>query len=506
MTIRTDVTVDWEKSPRLIEVAAPSTSLNAQDASDTLRSLEHKPNPGFDVFSHDYIVEADGKNPLPGGDEVGITLTYQDGQIAFARTSSRCNGTATTGSSTQLIDNTADFVTDGVQRGDWVINFTDQSVTEVLSVIDLNTLEVRPLSDGTDNDFDIGDAYKVWEVADCELGGGNQLAIDSVGGDINPLFTTFGRFGTRTASSSATSTSQESLEAGIFGGVVVVDSINGFEGTDRNSAGYLIGTHRAPAKLMSDALTIAVDQGVKKFLFYENTTLDEDYSAVYVFEAISPNKSIIINPGADVTGCNFYKMTLQGELDGVNLVDSCAINAVTNISGFVNNCSLQSTITMNGETEFIRCVSGVEGAGYATVNPGSNVMKVRGLLGSLGITGATGGTSTIGNSEGQIHFDNTCTGGTFYLRGHPSKPVDDQSQVGCTIISDTAQEANWEYAIEGGYNAQQMMRLIAAAAAGDVVQQTDGSYVIQGIDGSTDRISGESAANNGRNVTALDAA
>ena len=58
--------------------------------------------------------------------------------------------------------------------------------------------------------------------------------------------------------------------------------------------------------------------------------------------------------------------------------------------------------------------------------------------------------------------------------------------------------------VENSLTFEQMYRLIAAAAAGNIEQQTDGSYVIKGIDGTTDRIEGDDAANNGRTISARD--
>ena len=58
--------------------------------------------------------------------------------------------------------------------------------------------------------------------------------------------------------------------------------------------------------------------------------------------------------------------------------------------------------------------------------------------------------------------------------------------------------------VENSLTFEQMYRVLAAAAAGSVVQQPDGSYVIKGIDGTTDRIEGDDAANNGRTITDID--
>ena len=79
---------------------------------------------------------------------------------------------------TVLIDNLATFITDGVQRGAVVINFSDQSITEVLEVLAETQLRSRVLRAGTTNQFTSGDAYKIWNIEQCEVQGGNLVAID----------------------------------------------------------------------------------------------------------------------------------------------------------------------------------------------------------------------------------------------------------------------------------------------------------------------------------------
>jgi hypothetical protein len=84
MAVRTDVTINWEISPRVITVAAPSTSITIQDLNDTLRFLEYSPNPGFDVHSEDYILESEGKFDLRDGVKLtGVSLRLVNAKIAF---------------------------------------------------------------------------------------------------------------------------------------------------------------------------------------------------------------------------------------------------------------------------------------------------------------------------------------------------------------------------------------------------------------------------------------
>lgn len=201
MAVRNDITVDWNVSPRIVTVAAPSADLSMQDLVDTLRVIEDD----FRGMSERSLLEAFGKQPLGGSVSVGITVGLLDAQLEFeARTTPAVTGTISTASSTQVIDNGADFTGDGVRRGDVVINFTDGSVADVLDVIDGNTLNVRNIAGGAENDYDIGDSYKLYQIAAVTSLGGNLTAKDSIGADIEPVLPTFATRMTRALSSDAT--------------------------------------------------------------------------------------------------------------------------------------------------------------------------------------------------------------------------------------------------------------------------------------------------------------
>ena len=79
MTFRSDITVDWSVSPRIITVASPSVELLIQDLIDTLRDLED------DIVNMGYkaIVRATGKQSLTSDLLVGITCTLLNARLAF---------------------------------------------------------------------------------------------------------------------------------------------------------------------------------------------------------------------------------------------------------------------------------------------------------------------------------------------------------------------------------------------------------------------------------------
>ena len=81
MSVRNDITVDFDTSPRIITVADPSTSLTIQDLWDTLRQFEDEiPYLSFYTL---LSVKSGGKISLGGGEYTGISLVLNDALVAF---------------------------------------------------------------------------------------------------------------------------------------------------------------------------------------------------------------------------------------------------------------------------------------------------------------------------------------------------------------------------------------------------------------------------------------
>ncbi len=79
MTIRTDITIDWSVSPRLITILSPSVLITIQDLVDTLRDQEDE----MINLTYSRLINAAGKEPLGGGVSVGITATLQNALLQF---------------------------------------------------------------------------------------------------------------------------------------------------------------------------------------------------------------------------------------------------------------------------------------------------------------------------------------------------------------------------------------------------------------------------------------
>jgi len=75
--IRSDISINWLSSPRLITIASPSVSIVMQDLYDTLRNAETT------NMDKPIIVSGSGKEPLGNGVYVGLTVSLLNAQLAF---------------------------------------------------------------------------------------------------------------------------------------------------------------------------------------------------------------------------------------------------------------------------------------------------------------------------------------------------------------------------------------------------------------------------------------
>lgn len=219
MTTRTDVTYDLRRSPRIAEVAAPSVEMLVQDYVDTTRPFESS----FEAMSHLFLISASGKDSLGGGKSVEITMSEKDLKLSFqARTTAVETGTVTTPSGAPtpsgeitFSDSTAAFIANNVARGSLVINFTDQSIADVVQVVSESSLTTKTLVNGIGNTFDNADVYHVFNIVQCVLQGGNTVAVDSLDVATNAVLPTAFTQIVLTLSSSGTISNLTDIETDI---------------------------------------------------------------------------------------------------------------------------------------------------------------------------------------------------------------------------------------------------------------------------------------------------
>ena len=231
------------------------------------------------------------------------------------------------------------------------------------------------------------------------------------------------------------------LEAGLFNGQVCIDVNSGVSGTGKTSNGGIIGTRQVPSNNISDAKQICIDRGfVDINLMTSYTIVNEDLSSGYNISGDSPFLTLTVNPAANVTNCRMADLTLDGELDGLNVVERCRLNNVSAVSGMMHKIALAGDITVSGPTLVMESYSNWVGVGYASFDVGSHNIEIRDFHGSMGALGVTGGTHSIGITEGRLIVDGTA--GTVHVRGTPYEIIDLSG--GLVTIVDQTETSNIE--------------------------------------------------------------
>lgn len=424
MASRTDVEVTYADSPRVAEIAAPSTDINMQDLVDTLRDAEYS----WAGNTSKKLLNASGKEDLGGGVRVGITAALQNLLLAFeGRTTPAETGTVTSNPGSvivgrdQFVDTSADFVTAAVARGSLVINFTDQSVAEVVSVDDLNTLTTKTLVNGIGNTYDVADVYHVFNIIQCKADGGNLVAVDEAQATVAAILPTAFTQVTLTSSSSATISEQIDIRHASFEGAVHIDDGNQ-NGNAQAGTEFPVGTPRVPVDNFADALLIADINGFQHIQLMTDATLPAgpDFTG-YIFVGKSKRRTTLTVPtGATVDNCEFDNMSLTGTLDGVSLVVNCTVYAILDFDGEMDLCGLSGDVTLNagGFGEFINCHSEVAGDLTPKIDVGTAACLGRDYSGGIEFINKTGTAAFSWDMDsGQIIVADTCTAGSVTLRG-----------------------------------------------------------------------------------------
>ena len=482
MATRDDVVVDFEPSPRIAIVDAPSVEFVVQDIVDTLRKREDT----FRGQSEAKLLDASGKDDLGGGVSVGITAALQDTQIAFeGRTTPAETGTVTTASSTpvgnspprkdgliELIDSNADFVTANIQRGSLVINFSDQSIAEVYSVISPTTLVTRTLVNGITNTFQIGDVYHVFNIIQCELIGGNLVGVDENGQPIIPISPTAFTQVVRTASSSATlstvgaagiPTAAENAEAvweysttnsvpndsyaslvrrDAFNGVILVDPIGGSAGT-----AWPLGTSTSPVNNIADAVAIGIANGIYDIRLTDDINiLPTDNVDNFTITGLNPDKVNVTvqagSPGASTQYTTFVNVDLAGALDGRVIIKDSLIDGVSNFEGVIHQSVIGTTgVALSSTTTGSSYILDSFGEDNAVIDYSGvtlHDLDIRNFNGGLEIDNKTDTSPlSIDMNSGEVVLTNTTTTGNITLRGIYNLVDNSTGSPGVNLIQNT---------------------------------------------------------------------
>jgi len=447
MADRTDITYIQQLTPRVAEIAAPSTEIVMQDYVDTSRLEEER----FQSMGFGKLINASGKEQLDANTIVSITVQEQNLQLAFARRNDPAEtGTVTTGSGPPnavgwitFVDTSADFIAAGVAPGSYIINWTDRNTSDVVNVVDANTLTLKTPFNGTDNEYDIGDDYSVWNVTQVRTSGGNLTAVDEAGDPIPAILPTWGTQVILQTSSSGTISELSEIRYAAYGGGVSLDPTNpnAISGTD-----YPAGTMAVPSDNWADALTIHNTLGLKK-LFLNGTSYTVPASTdlstdVWIVGGGATVTVLTIPDSANTANLRVQDCYLESSfIDDANLIERSLMNDCTMSGGFYFEVAFTGSqvITGSGQCNIYECYSGVAGGGAGqtpSFDVGGAIIAGRGWTGGVEfLNKGTAAAFSWDMDSGRVIVNDNNTAGTMTFRGFGFWENED-TYAGTTVVDD----------------------------------------------------------------------
>jgi hypothetical protein len=209
------------------------------------------------------------------------------------------------------------------------------------------------------------------------------------------------------------------MQAGAFDGVVAIDITSIYTGTT-----FPVGTKGYPVNNLVDAHAIGQERGLNTFYVMSSMTLGVgDFSVGHIYIGLNmASVTITVDTLADVSSCEFRDCTLQGVLDNNNIFRNCLILDITHVNGFIHQCVLKGTITLDGgDAVVMSCYSGYATNETPVIDMGGsgNQLSLSDYVGGLSIVNGTGAAdvSSLNLPSGHVIFDVSVTAGSYYVRG-----------------------------------------------------------------------------------------
>ena len=422
--------------PRIVEILPEDPIADSQDASvqdiyNAIRTWEDEPA----GMAYPSMISGAGKEQLGSGVTVGITATLLNTKVMFtARTTPlEQNGACTTTNSkgTTLQADGGQFVTNNIYSGCIVINTTTKSRAAVISVESETELRCFKITGGSNEQWTNGDGYDIHPNVQCNISGGNLVAIDGNGDEMLPVMQSPGVQIIRTSSSSATLQELEAVQFSSYQNGVWVSPTNGQPGTD-----FPVGTREYPVNNFDDASSIASSRGFNTFYLLESIICSgKNLDGLVIKGENNLITTLTVNGSCSTLGTEFRDMTLMGELNGEVLLEYCKLDAVTGFIGQAHSCILNTALGLAGSfgdvALLLDCWLGSSMVGGVTtidMNGDGPTLNIRGHKGAIKIINKTGASKVaIDFTSGRIILDSTVTTGTFYLRGVAELSEDNSS-------------------------------------------------------------------------------
>ena len=398
MAIRNDISIDWDASPRIILIDAPSTEVDIQDLIDTLRYLESK----ADAMDNAQVLDAAGKESLKadGSLLVGLTVTLNNAQVAFEA------------------------------RGgpDWVL----------CTIAGGNVVAVEDLEAQTRVYID---ARKPTAYISIDRTGSSSATLiqsesSVTQGDIDNIVD--GVWDESLASHMVPNSASTAVRAATYSlGTITLDTVNGTDGT-----GWPIGTHFKPSGNLTDALTLMFYGNVDDLVLHSDLIVEasHDISNIVIRTTGKMGTDVTLNPGCTCSGTSFRNINLEGTItsgDQILIYDS-SISSLANFQGIMNNVTFAqgSEISLNSWANIIQGTAGGEPSNEVEISIGDASLNMSHWTGNLKLKDKTGSDRTVVNcTSGSIIIDATCVAGIIQLLG-TGVIESDNSGPGCQVDID----------------------------------------------------------------------
>lgn len=440
-----DITVFPNLDPRVVVVDAPQTEATLQDIVDTIEAWQDSE----EGISFSPLIDPSGKQALGGGTSVVITATLLNTKLRFAaRHSPLTTGIATAASSTgKILEDTGnDFVSAGIYVGCTIFNGTAGAM-ETVVLVSTNTLTSFPLQGGTRQDWQIGDTYSIYPNNLCNISGGNLVAVDENGDEMDPILQAPNVNIVRASSSSGTVADLEAIQYASFQNAVWYDPTSANSGTE-----FPNGTREFPSNNIPDIVIIAGYRGFDTIQLLKSVTIDgvdiQNFRLIgssHVHTSVTLEDSTLCN-NVTIENCN-----VTGVLDGGVHITRCMAGNLTYVNGHIHDTGLYGNFMLAGNEDavFANCFTvdqddppiidmGSSGQDLAMPNY-AGLLTVRNLVSADNEVG-------IGLNAGAVILDSSITAGTIIVSGVGN--LTDNS-MGTAIVDSTAllNAANIGYAV-----------------------------------------------------------
>ena len=289
-----------------------------------------------------------------------------------------------------------------------------------------------------------------------------------------------------------------------YRGIVHIDQANGAAGT-----AHPIGLEGDPSNNLTDAIAILQRVGGNEIHWEGTLTLDQDMEGYRFVGGKAVTSNFFVFNGFSVDGSYIESGLISGVQGGTIAgfeAYKCGFQTVTSLAVGAERCTFFGNVSLkpNSQNIWINCTSGVPNNAKPQIDgTGAAELQVRGWIGGFDLRNVTnaGFVGSLDFHIGMLAVQNSCTAGSIVIGGEVYKDL--LGTGGITITDKSAPRSHMIEPVEGTTTLEELVRLIASEAAGKIIQQLDGSYVIRDVNDTVDRISGDDAANGGRDITGL---